>query len=233
MFRHVHDWYLQMREAIEGQYPDLRPYNEKSPFPAMTINAGPRVSCKPHVDQANPAYGICAITALGNFNDDVGGHLVLDNLRLVVQFPAFATILMPSAGVEHHNIPVRVGEERYSLVQYGAAGLFRWWEHGFMTDDQYRQQHRISTERAELDAEHRVWEGQQRLSIWGSMTHERQVMPSTTTQERRDLLTVWGMDDLNNDAYEEYPVFDEVEVQDPPSDTSDDDDEERAINELS
>ncbi|KAJ3830914.1 hypothetical protein F5878DRAFT_550075, partial [Lentinula raphanica] len=73
-------------------------------------------------------------TALGNFDPDHGGHLVLWDLGYAIRFPPGATILIPSALLLHSNLPIQPGEERYSFVQYSSAGIFRWVENGFMSD---------------------------------------------------------------------------------------------------
>ena len=221
MFRQLFGWYMEMGAAITERYPRLEAYHRESPFPAMTFNMGPRVSCKPHVDHANPAYGICAITALGNFNDEYGGQLVLDELGLVIQFPANTTIYIPSASVGHHNLPVHIGEERYSLVQYGAAGLFRWWEHGFQTAEEYQRKRdnsaqlkKLSKERDELDADQRLWEGVQRFTNWEEVN--------------RDRFTRWNVDDPAAERYEGYPDIGgdgaDVQMLTPEMDDDDDDD---------
>lgn len=92
-----------------------------------------------HNDSANLAYGWCAIQALGNFNPKTGGHIVLQQLGLVVEFPPGSTILIPSATVTHGNVPVCEGETRASLVHFTAAGLFRWVEYGFCTERSIRE----------------------------------------------------------------------------------------------
>ncbi|KAE9384203.1 hypothetical protein BT96DRAFT_950723 [Gymnopus androsaceus JB14] len=49
-------------------------------------------------------------------------------------FPPSATILFPSALITHSNIPVQPSEERRSIVQYSAGGLFRWRYNGWCSD---------------------------------------------------------------------------------------------------
>ncbi|RDB24456.1 hypothetical protein Hypma_008438 [Hypsizygus marmoreus] len=105
-----------------------------SVFAAATVNFGPRTVTKPHTDRENMAWGWCAITALGDFDPDTGGHLVLWDLGLVIRFPPGATILIPSALLLHSNVQVKDGESRYSFTQYTAGGLFRWVYNGFCTD---------------------------------------------------------------------------------------------------
>ena len=77
-----------------------------------------------HRDAANLVYGWCAITALGNFNPTRGGHLILWDMKLVVEFPPSATVLIPSSLVVHSNTRLQEGEECMSFTQYAAGGLF-------------------------------------------------------------------------------------------------------------
>ncbi|KAF7797134.1 hypothetical protein EIP86_008326 [Pleurotus ostreatoroseus] len=85
-------------------------------------------------DQLNLADGLCWIMANGDYDPTVGGHLILWELGLVVEFPPGATVLIPSAVITHGNVPVREGETRTSMTQYAAGGLFRWVEYGFQTE---------------------------------------------------------------------------------------------------
>lgn len=110
-----------------------------SVFACATFNFGPSTCCYDHVDSNNLPFGWCAITALGNFDPALGGHLVLWDLNLIIEFPPGATILIPSATIRHSNIAIRKGETRYSFTQYTAGGLFRWVDHGFQTEEAYKQ----------------------------------------------------------------------------------------------
>ncbi|KAF8175645.1 hypothetical protein K438DRAFT_1847442 [Mycena galopus ATCC 62051] len=110
-----------------------------SVFAACTFNFGPRAITCPHLDFGNLAWSWCAITSLGWFDPDRGGHLILWDLKLVVRFPPGATILIPSAIIRHSNIPVQAHEKRFSFVQYSAGGLFRWIRNGFMTDEDFEK----------------------------------------------------------------------------------------------
>jgi hypothetical protein len=112
----------------------IRRIYEESAFAAMTFNLGPRTTTFPHRDWANLCWGWCAICALGDFDPDKGGHLILWDLKLVIRFPSGSTIIIPSAMVRHSNTSVGVNETRYSVTQYSAGGLFRWVENGFTTD---------------------------------------------------------------------------------------------------
>ncbi|KAJ6487578.1 hypothetical protein C8R45DRAFT_1097477 [Mycena sanguinolenta] len=110
---------------------------EQSIFAACTFNFGPRAITRPHLDFGNLSWGWCAITALGSFDADRGGHLILWDLKLIIRFPAGSTILIPSAILRHSNIPVQSHESRFSFVQYTAGGLFRWIRNGYMTEEAF------------------------------------------------------------------------------------------------
>jgi hypothetical protein len=87
----------------------------------------------------NLPFGWCAVTSLGKFDHTKGGHLVLPDLKLVIEFPSGATILLPSATLCHANVPVQSHETRASFAQFCAGGLFRFVETGFMTEKVLRK----------------------------------------------------------------------------------------------
>lgn len=93
-----------------------------------------------HTDTGNKANGLCAITAIGQFDSKKGGHLILEQLRLVIEFPPGATILIPSATVTHGNTPIQENETRMSVTQYAAGGLFRWVRYGFQSEKKLRKE---------------------------------------------------------------------------------------------
>jgi hypothetical protein len=45
---------------------------QESIFPASTFNLGPNTVTLDHIDYANVAYGLCGISALGEYNPDKG-----------------------------------------------------------------------------------------------------------------------------------------------------------------
>ncbi|KAF6749332.1 hypothetical protein DFP72DRAFT_819179 [Ephemerocybe angulata] len=119
--------------ALFEHHKELKWNFDNSIFPAASFNCGPQSASIQHFDHNNLSFGLCALTPLGNFDWTKGGHLVLHSLKLVVEFPPGTTALLPSAAVEHSNIPVQAGEDRMSMAQYAAGGLFRWVAYGFKT----------------------------------------------------------------------------------------------------
>lgn len=139
----LYQHYAAKIRPIYQKDPSLKRPFPNSIFCATTYNFGPETVCLPHLDKANLAYGKCSITGLGNYDYKRGGHLVLWELKLVVEFPPGATVLIPSAVITHSNTPISPGETRYSFTQYTAGTLFRWVENGFMTASSY---HSVLTE---------------------------------------------------------------------------------------
>ena len=103
-------------------------------FPCRTFNLSEQSVSSPHTDQNNLAQGWCSITPLGNFDPRRGGHLVLWDFGLVIQFPPGATALIPSALICHSNATIQPHEVRFSIVQYASGRIFRWVNNGCSTD---------------------------------------------------------------------------------------------------
>ncbi|KAJ7019156.1 hypothetical protein C8F04DRAFT_976110, partial [Mycena alexandri] len=108
-------------------------------FFCAAFNFGPNVWTFRHRDVLNLAFGWCAVQALGNFDPTKGGHLVLWDLKLVIEFPPGALILIPSATIAHSNVPVAAGEERVSFTQFSAGGIFRYIDNGLQTVEELEQ----------------------------------------------------------------------------------------------
>ncbi|KAJ7071611.1 hypothetical protein C8F01DRAFT_1111218 [Mycena amicta] len=128
--------YSSAKQTFGKRMPALRWPFAGSAFAACTWNFITTV-CAAHVDFANLAWGWCAITALGRFNPDRGGHLIIWCLRLIIRFPPGSTIFIPSTLLMHSNTPIQDGETRSSFVQYSAGGLFRWIDQDFMTQEEF------------------------------------------------------------------------------------------------
>jgi len=121
----MHARYAANITALRHHHKSLKFPFDSSVFPSATYNLGPRTVTHPHLNFFNAAFGWCAITALGSFDYRKGGHLILWDLDLVIEFPPGVTIFVPSAVTSHSNVTISEGEHCYSVTQYAAAGLFR------------------------------------------------------------------------------------------------------------
>ncbi|EIM90993.1 uncharacterized protein STEHIDRAFT_49802, partial [Stereum hirsutum FP-91666 SS1] len=136
--------YAEETEALYSHDPSCRRPFKNAVWPACTFNLGPQCCCRGHCDSANVPHGWCAVWALGDYDPKVGGHLILLEFGLIIQFPPGSVILLPSSTIRHGNTPVGPTEHRYSFTMYCAGGIFRWVHHGFvpewvLTDDQHRE----------------------------------------------------------------------------------------------
>ncbi|KAF9521457.1 hypothetical protein CPB83DRAFT_872210 [Crepidotus variabilis] len=134
-FPELHEYYVEKLSALQSNDPSLEKPFSNSVFSSTTYNLGPWTECLPHVDFANLAFGLCGITALGSFEHKEGGHLILWELGLVIEFPPGSTILIPSAIINHSNVAIAEKERRYSFTGYSAGALFRWVDHDFKKYD--------------------------------------------------------------------------------------------------
>ncbi|THU89746.1 hypothetical protein K435DRAFT_677262, partial [Dendrothele bispora CBS 962.96] len=101
-------------------------------------------------DHLNYIYGWCSITAFGSYDFTKGGHLILFDLRMVIEFPPCWTILIPSSYLRHGNTDIAAGEKRFSFTQYTSGSLFRY------VDDRYRMRTQMSpSERKEIELKQR------------------------------------------------------------------------------
>lgn len=148
----IYRYYVDCLSSLYRRYTNLHRNFRKSIFACSMFNFGPLTCTYDHVDFNNLPFGWCAITALGNFDYTCGGHLVLWDLKIAIEFPAGATILIPSGTLRHSNTSLQPGETRYSFTQYSAGGLFRWVEHGFIKEAVY--QARWSKARKVQEEEH-------------------------------------------------------------------------------
>lgn len=115
--------------------PSLRRIFPASIFPSAAFNFGPNVRTFKHRDVFNCPFGFCTIQALGRFNPRKGGHIILWEPKLVIEFPPASLILIPSATITHSNVPVAEGDERASFTQYCTGGLFRYVDAGFRKEN--------------------------------------------------------------------------------------------------
>ncbi|KAL1685119.1 hypothetical protein GGG16DRAFT_66948 [Schizophyllum commune] len=148
----------------------LRRNFPRSVWACVTINFGPRTVTYKHRDFGNLSFGWCAITALGDFNPDLGGDLVLWECKLIIRFPPGSTVLIPSAIINHSNTAIAEGETRYSVTQYTSGALFRWVEHGFQLDEKFYAGCTAEERAAARKANRERWEkGVEMFSTWDEL----------------------------------------------------------------
>jgi hypothetical protein len=70
-------------------------------------------------------------TLLGHFDDTKGGHPVLLDFRVLVQFPAGSVVHILSSPMRHANTPVAEGKFRISVIQYMSDSLSRFMDAGY------------------------------------------------------------------------------------------------------
>lgn len=136
----------------------LRPF-PFSVFPAVTFNLGWNVWTHLHRDYNNLIFGMCAIHALGRYDYTKGGHLILWDWKVVIEFPPGTTILIPSSAVAHGNTPLADPETEFrkSFTQYVPGGLVRWWAYGYRTAEEFEAEDRKGWAKMRRDADAR-WE---------------------------------------------------------------------------
>ncbi|KAF7797720.1 hypothetical protein EIP86_008920 [Pleurotus ostreatoroseus] len=127
-------FYAKNSSKLHDHHPNLERLFPRSVFPAAAFNLGPQVATLEHVDSTNLPFGWCAIYASGNFDPKRGGHLILRDLKLVIEFPPGSVVFIPSGTLLHGNAAIQQHETRRSFTQYAAGGLFRWVYYGFRTE---------------------------------------------------------------------------------------------------
>jgi len=70
----LYEFYLSAVESLLTEGKNLRRNYKNSVFACMTFNFGPQTITRMHRDFLNLAWGWCAITVLGHFDPDRGGH---------------------------------------------------------------------------------------------------------------------------------------------------------------
>ena len=161
----LYTYYREHNAKLDPTLAHPRPF-PRSVFASATFNLGPNAWTFKHRDVLNLPFGWCAITALGDFDPTKGGHLVLWDLKLVIEFPPGATILIPSATLAHSNIPVSAHEHRASFTQYTAGGLFRFVDNGLQTQSELTAKDPEEFERIVADKEGRWKMG---LALWSTL----------------------------------------------------------------
>jgi hypothetical protein len=178
----LYEDYVNTLSTFFSFHPDFKPNFTNSIFTAATFNLGPNTVCIDHVDCHNKWNGWCAITAGGTYNPLFGGHLVLWDLKKIIEFPPGSTILLPSATLRHSNLPIQPHETRVSFTQYVAGGIFRWVEYGFKTGVTLKAVDKLEMMRLDDEQGLRWKQGLEKFSkleelhsdhmhLWGSSQH--------------------------------------------------------------
>ncbi|KAI0039910.1 hypothetical protein FA95DRAFT_1503572 [Auriscalpium vulgare] len=168
MYRHLDE----VLGDIRKNDPSLRKPFSNSVFPVATFNFGPSATTVPHRDSRNVPYGWCAVTALGNFDYKRGGHLILWDLKILIEFPPGSTILLPSSVVTHSNTCIQPGETRRSFTQHCAGSLVRWWMHGFRTEAAMQSEDPMLAEKVRSAAGGRWKEALNYFSKWPALAKD-------------------------------------------------------------
>ncbi|KAJ8092969.1 hypothetical protein PM082_011289 [Marasmius tenuissimus] len=145
--------YTNVKDKLRVDNPALEDPLPGCCFSACNLNMGRAVTLR-HTDFLNLLFGQCAVLSLGTFDYEKGGHLVLWDLGLVIEFPPGSMILLPSALIEHSNVSIAGDERRSSITFYSASGLFRWVTNGYMSDKEFKA--RASTKMRQHWDQHRA-----------------------------------------------------------------------------
>src|ERR1700753_3538299 len=89
----LHSFCEKTLSELGERRPELRRPFHNTAFGSMTFNFGPVVCTQPHRDMMNLSWGWCSVTALGNYAHPKGGHLVLWDVGVVIQFPPIEPFL--------------------------------------------------------------------------------------------------------------------------------------------
>jgi hypothetical protein len=87
--------------------------------------------CGAHVDGQNLAFGLCFISPFGVFDHTQGGHLVLHDMKAVLEVAPGSQVFIPSALLTHENIGIGEHETRHAITAYTPGAYFRYYEEGF------------------------------------------------------------------------------------------------------
>ncbi|TRM64738.1 hypothetical protein BD626DRAFT_399710, partial [Schizophyllum amplum] len=190
-------FYRKYGRRLRARHPHLKRNFRHSAWAAITINHGPRTITLPHRDFSNVPWGWCPITALGRFDYRRGGHLILWDLRLVIQFPPGSTIIIPSSVLTHSNVAIGRHEKRFSITQYTAGGLIRWVDQGFRKKEDYIAALSPSQRAAQAaEAKTRYCDG---LALYSTLDELRKLAVGTEAVYDTDLSDLTPLEDEEDD----------------------------------
>jgi hypothetical protein len=138
-------------KGLSRSQPELERLFANSVYPTVTLNFGPHVITPEHVDMLNNPFGMCAITSNGNFDHTKGGHIYMELLKIVCEFPSGSTVLLLSGTCGHGNTPIRPGESRYLMTQYGAGALYCWAAYRYQSTESLLSEPDRARQKREID----------------------------------------------------------------------------------
>ncbi|KAJ7867560.1 hypothetical protein B0H14DRAFT_3588678 [Mycena olivaceomarginata] len=120
---HLHAFYqtTMAKFYTSPTTPNMLSALKKFVFASIMLNLGPRTVTFPHLDLVYHHRH---------------RHLILWDLKRVIEFPPGTSIAIPSAIFRHSNVSIATPESQASIVQYTGANIFRWVENDFYTDTQ-------------------------------------------------------------------------------------------------
>ncbi|KAF7356784.1 hypothetical protein MVEN_01013700 [Mycena venus] len=132
----LHLYYHQMMEQLHTWNQNLQRnfLPTISVFAAATFNFSMQTVTFSHLDFTNLAWSWCTITALGDFDPDYGGHIILWDLKLIICFLPECTLFIPSALVQHSNTSVQAHKKQFSFTQYTVTSIFHFVNNGFCSE---------------------------------------------------------------------------------------------------
>ncbi|KAJ7170641.1 hypothetical protein C8R43DRAFT_875006, partial [Mycena crocata] len=151
----IYDYFDDCLDQYESYYTgSTRPFHYGI-FSAATFYLG--CAARYYLDD-DLAWGWTALTALGTYDPDFGGHIILWDLNLVVRFPPGSTILIPRALVRYSFVEIAPHETRYLLVQFTPSPVFRFATNGGRSDLKFARkattkEHKVREEQREAESD--------------------------------------------------------------------------------
>ncbi|KAK6984036.1 hypothetical protein R3P38DRAFT_2577012 [Favolaschia claudopus] len=123
--------FLSVKPDLEKEYPC-----PASVFSAATIEfGGPHLRLNHRGDPHDFLPGDwCIITSVGKYRYLHGGHIILWDFGIVVQFPPGTHIFIPAGLIRYSFVKVQPHETRYSIVQWAGSGIQRFLDNNNRTD---------------------------------------------------------------------------------------------------
>lgn len=177
LFPLAHDHLCRRMRALHEHHPHLRFPFKNSIYPACTMNLGPQSVSFVHGDGGDYPGLPGSIHSFGNFDANLGGHLIAFDLGFYIPFPSGTLALISSSGMRHGNTPIREFETRYSFTQYVSGHLIKWIAYDFRPSGKVdaMERERLNEERGEGWANQRA-----RLSNFFRLKFDRERVYANT-----------------------------------------------------